>query len=138
MAALRPDGQGSSGQTVRVCLCDDVREFRQLMRYGLEDDPTIEVIAEAADGLECIEVVESTRPDVVLLDLSMPGRDGLEVLEELRRRAPDVRVVVLSGFAANRMRQTVLDRGATHYVEKGSALSEIRAAVLDAGSATPA
>jgi DNA-binding NarL/FixJ family response regulator len=99
-------------KTVRVCLCDDVREFRELMRYGLEDDPAIEVVGEAADGTQCIEVVESVQPDVVLLDLSMPGRDGLEVIEELRARSSRTRIVVLSGFAAARMEEAVLARGA--------------------------
>jgi DNA-binding NarL/FixJ family response regulator len=111
-----------------------VREFRELMRFGLDDDPAIEVCCEAADGTECIEVVKSARPDVVLLDLSMPGRDGLEVIEALLRTAPEVKIVVLSGFAAARMEQTVLARGATKYVEKGAPLAEIRAAVRAAAA----
>jgi DNA-binding NarL/FixJ family response regulator len=114
---------------LRVCLCDDVREFRELMRYGLEDDPEIEVICEAADGDECIDVLATVAPDVVLLDLSMPDRDGLEVIEELRARSQAVKIVVLSGFAAARMEQTVLDRGADRYLEKGTPLAEIRAAI---------
>jgi DNA-binding NarL/FixJ family response regulator len=118
-------------KTVRVCLCDDVREFRELMRYGLEDDPAIEIVCEAADGTECIERVESTRPDVVLLDLSMPGRDGLEVIQELRARSSTTRIVVLSGFAAARMKEVVLSHGAALYLEKGTPLADIRAAIRD-------
>ncbi|MDX6648851.1 MAG: hypothetical protein QOJ97_802 [Solirubrobacteraceae bacterium] len=114
---------------MRVCLCDDVRELRSLMRFGLEDDPAIEVVGEAADGTECIEVVESVRPDVVLLDLSMPGRDGLEVIEELQARSSTTKIVVLSGFAAARMEEVVLARGAARYLEKGAPLAEIRAAI---------
>ena len=116
---------------LRVCLCDDVREFRELMRYGLEDDPTIEVVCEAADGDRCIEVLESLSPDLVLLDLSMPDRDGLEVIDELRARSQAVKIVVLSGFAAARMEQTVLDHGADRYLEKGTPLAEIRAAIRE-------
>jgi two-component system response regulator (stage 0 sporulation protein A) len=114
---------------VRVCLCDDVREFRELMRFGLEADPDIEVICEAADGERCIEVVDSATPDVVLLDLSMPDRDGLEVIEELRSRSTSTKIVVLSGFAAARMEQAVLSRGADRYLEKGTPLAEIRSAI---------
>ena len=116
-------------RVVRVCVCDDVREFRELVRYGLEDDPAIEVVCEAPDGATCLDALESASPDVVLLDLSMPDRDGLEVIEELKSRAQHVKVVVLSGFAAARMERTVLERGADRYIEKGVPLADIRAAV---------
>jgi DNA-binding NarL/FixJ family response regulator len=125
------DPPDSSRRTVRVCLCDDVREFRELMRFGLNDDPDIEVVCDAADGTQCIDVVASQRPDVVLLDLSMPGQDGLEVIEALRNQAHDVRIVVLSGFAAARMEEVVLARGASRYLEKGTPLAEIRAAIRE-------
>lgn len=114
---------------VRVCLCDDVREFRELMRFGLEVDPDIEVICEAEDGASCIEALASASPDVVLLDLSMPDRDGLEVIDELRSRSTSTKIVVLSGFAAARMEQAVLARGADRYLEKGTPLADIRSAI---------
>ena len=126
------DRPGSARQTVRVCLCDDVRQFRELMRFALDEDPALEVVCDAADGESCIEMVESARPDVVLLDLSMPGRDGLEVIEELRRRAPGSAIVVLSGYSAARMEETVIARGAARYLEKGAPLADIRAAVREA------
>lgn len=126
-----------SERTVRVCVCDDVREFRELLRFGLEEDPAIDVVCEASDGEQCIEVVSEVRPDVVLLDLSMPGRDGLEVIDELRERAAETEIVVLSGFAAVRMEELVLRHGAVAYVEKGVRLAEIRAAVREAGGLQP-
>jgi DNA-binding NarL/FixJ family response regulator len=120
------------GKTITVCLCDDVREFRELMRFGLDDDPGIEVVGEAADGLEAIDVVSTKRPDVVLLDLSMPGKDGLEVIDALQDRSPSSRIVVLSGFAAARMERVVIERGASLYLEKGTPLADIRAAIHEA------
>ena len=132
MLAMLGDRSGSTRASVRVCLCDDVRQFRELMRFTLDEDPAIEVVCEAADGTQCVEIVASARPDVVLLDLSMPGRDGLEVIADLRRRAPSVAIVVLSGYSADRMADTVLEHGATRYVEKGAPLAEIRAAVREA------
>ena len=116
---------------VRVCLCDDVREFRELMRFGLQDDPTIEVICEASDGEQCIDVVGRITPDVLLLDLSMPDRDGLEVIQAVKERSATTKIVVLSGFAASRMKQTVLDHGADCYLEKGTSLADIREAVRE-------
>lgn len=131
-AMLTDDGMASASGRVRVAICDDVREFRELMRYGLEDDPEIEVICEAADGEAAVEVVGEHRPDVVLLDLSMPKLDGLEVIDALRDRAPDAMILVLSGFAAARMESLVLERGATAYIEKGTPLNDIRAAIHSA------
>jgi DNA-binding NarL/FixJ family response regulator len=132
MTASPPDR--NSGR-IRVAICDDVREFRELMRFGLDDDPAIEIVGEAADGLEAVQVVGELRPDVVLLDLSMPKLDGLEVIEAVRERAPNSRIVVLSGFAATRMEQLVLERGAVRYLEKGTPLAEIREAIHEAAGA---
>jgi YesN/AraC family two-component response regulator len=123
------------GRTITVCLCDDVREFRELMREALDDDPGIAVVGEAADGVQAIDVVSDTKPDVVLLDLSMPGKDGLEVIDAVRDRSPDSRIVVLSGFAAVRMERVVLERGGFRYLEKGTPLSDIRAAIHEAAAA---
>src|SRR4051794_26934101 len=114
---------------IRVAICDDVREFRELLRFGLSEDREIEVVGEAADGLEAVSLVTALRPDVVLLDLSMPKLDGLEVIDLLRERAPESRFVVISGFAAARMEPLVRDHGATDYLEKGSSLADVRAAI---------
>jgi DNA-binding NarL/FixJ family response regulator len=120
---------------IRLAICDDVREFRELMRFGLEDDPDIDIVGEAADGLEAVEVVSELRPDVVLLDLSMPKLDGLEVLEALRERSPASRIIVLSGFAAARMAPVVIEHGATAYLEKGTPLGDIRVAIHEVAAA---
>jgi DNA-binding NarL/FixJ family response regulator len=120
---------------IRLAICDDVREFRQLMRFGLGEDPDIDIVGEAADGLEAVEIVSELRPDVVLLDLSMPKLDGLEVIESLRERAPASRIIVLSGFAAARMERLVIERGAARYLEKGTPLAEIRSAIRETAAA---
>jgi DNA-binding NarL/FixJ family response regulator len=120
---------------IRLAICDDVREFRELMRFGLSEDPDIDIVGEAADGLEAVEIVSELRPDVVLLDLSMPKLDGLEVLESLRERAPASRIIVLSGFAAARMERLVMERGAARYLEKGTPLAEIRSAIRETAAA---
>jgi DNA-binding NarL/FixJ family response regulator len=120
---------------IRLAICDDVREFRELMRFGLSEDPDIDIVGEAADGLEAVEIVSALRPDVVLLDLSMPKLDGLEVIESLRVRAPASRIIVLSGFAAARMQRLVIERGAARYLEKGTPLAEIRSAIRETAAA---
>jgi DNA-binding NarL/FixJ family response regulator len=135
MLAMVAASSSSGTARIRLAICDDVREFRELMRFGLDEDPEIVVVGEAADGLEAVEIVSKLRPDVVLLDLSMPKLDGLEVIQSLRERAPSSRIIVLSGFAAARMEALVLERGATRYLEKGTSLAEIRSAIHETAAA---
>lgn len=117
---------------IRVLLCDDVEAFRALLRYSLEDQDGIHVVGEAADGNEGIRQTADLRPDVVLLDLSMPNCDGLEAIPVMRKRSPNTRIVALSGFTAERMAEPVMAQGAQAYVEKGAELTEIVAAIRDA------
>ena len=114
---------------ISIYLCDDVPELRALLRFGLEEDPGLKVVGEAGTALEAIEGVRSLRPDVLLLDLSMPGMDGLEAIPLVREAAPETVIVVFSGFAADRMRQPALDLGAAAYLEKGEPLERVRATV---------
>ena len=118
-----------------VVLCDDVPELRELTRLGLERDGRLTVVGEAGDVDECCELVRETRPDAVLLDLSLPGTDGLEGIPLLRKISPDLAIVIFSGFEATRMSPVALERGADDYVEKGRPLAEIQAALLNACAA---
>jgi len=111
---------------VRVFLCDDVPDIRELVRYGLEQDPAIEVVGEAGDGQAGVDGVRDTEPDVIVLDLSMPTVDGLEAIPMLRACCPHTRILVLSGFTAAGMADRVLAAGAHAYVEKGTSLEELR------------
>ncbi|MEO6497208.1 MAG: response regulator transcription factor [Solirubrobacteraceae bacterium] len=117
--------------TIGVFLCDDVPELRTLLRYGLEEDQRLKVVGEAGTAREAITAIAALQPDVVLLDLSMPGMDGLEALPLVRSAAPAAAVIVFSGFAADRMREPALALGAARYLEKGEPLSAVRAAVRE-------
>jgi DNA-binding NarL/FixJ family response regulator len=116
---------------IRIFLCDDVPELRALLRYGLEEDAALQVVGEAGNARDAIAAVGELRPDVVLLDLSMPGMDGLEALPLLRAAAPDTAVIVFSGFASERMREPALALGAARYLEKGEPFDVVRAAVRE-------
>lgn len=117
---------------IRVLLCDDVEAFRALMRSSLEDDPAIEVVGEAADGVEGVEAAAELQPDVVLMDMSMPRMGGLQAIPRLRRRSPRSTVIGLSSHGAARMRGPAIEVGAHAYLEKGAELDDIRAAIHDA------
>jgi DNA-binding NarL/FixJ family response regulator len=113
---------------ISVYLVDDVPELRELIKFGIEEDPGFEVVGEAGDGRSALEGIAESHPAAVLLDLSMPDMDGFEAIPEIRRGDPDVAIIVLSGFSADRMGARALERGADGYVEKGTPIQELREA----------
>ena len=116
---------------MQIYLCDDVPELRQLLRIILEEDPQLLVVGEAGDAEIGIEEIAELQPNIVLLDLSMPGMDGLEALPLIRRAAPGTAVIVFSGFTEARMASLVLEHGADRYIEKGEPLERVREAVRE-------
>lgn len=119
---------------VRILICDDEPSLRMLLGMALDLEPDLEVVADAADGVEAVQLAERFRPDVILLDLVMPKMDGLEALNELRKVAPGARVVVLSGLQESLMGETVRNLGASAFVEKGTKPSAIAATIRDAAA----
>jgi DNA-binding NarL/FixJ family response regulator len=117
---------------ISVYLVDDVPELRELIRFGMEEDPGFEVVGEAGDGRTAIDGIAETQPKAVLLDLSMPDMNGLEAIPQIRESDPDVAIVVLSGFSADRMGGHAIERGADGYVEKGTPIQELREATRTA------
>jgi DNA-binding NarL/FixJ family response regulator len=91
-----PPPQDAAG--VRVLVVDDDPLVRAGVRAVLCTDPSIRVVAEASDGRESVDLTDRHRPDVVLMDVRMPGMDGLAAVREIRRRHPEQRVVVLTTF----------------------------------------
>ena len=122
---------------IRVFLCDDVAELRALMRFSLEEESDLRVIGEASDGLTGAEQIAELQPDVVLLDLSMPGLDGLEAIPRIKEVSPHTGIVIFSGFSAERMSAPALALGADRYLEKGEPVETVRAVVREVGATRP-
>jgi DNA-binding NarL/FixJ family response regulator len=116
---------------IRVLVCDDVALLRELMRYELEEDDDVVVVGEADNGLDGVRMVEQLKPDVVVLDLAMPGIDGLEAISLMLGVDRPPKILVHSGFDADTMRERVLALGAERYLEKGGNLREVRTAVRE-------
>ena len=110
----------------RVFICDDNPELRELTRIGLEEDPDLRVVGEAQDAPTAIAAMTACHPDVLLLDLSMPGMDGLEALPSIKAAAPGTRIVIFSGFSAHRLADKSRELGADEYVEKGAPMEALR------------
>jgi DNA-binding NarL/FixJ family response regulator len=126
-----------SGDRLRVVLADDTAEYRLLLRLILEQDGRFEIVGEAADGAEAVQMATEEQPDVLVLDLAMPVMDGLQAIPGIRAGSPETAIVVLSGFARGRLDRQALARGATAYVEKGEAFSVIVSTLLDVTAAAP-
>jgi DNA-binding NarL/FixJ family response regulator len=124
----------AAADPIRVLLCDDAEGFRALMRVSLADDPRIEIVGEAADGVAGVEATAELQPDVVLLDMSMPRMGGLQAIPKMRRSAPRTSIIGLSSLSASRMAAPSIEIGAHSYLEKGTELEDIRAAIHDAAA----
>ena len=131
------DVEGSKSDSIGVLICDDIRSIRLLLRVtielrdGSDGKMPLHVVGEATDGVEAVAEAERLQPDVILLDLSMPNRTGFDALPEIKRVAPGAIVIVVSGFSASMMADDALARGASRYLEKGSAPDEIADAIAD-------
>jgi DNA-binding NarL/FixJ family response regulator len=119
----------AAANPIRVLLCDDAEGFRALMRSSLAEDPSIEIVGEAADGVAGVEATAELQPDVVLLDMSMPRMGGLQAIPKMRSRAPGTSIIGLSSLSAARMAAPSIEIGAHTYLEKGTGLEDIRAAI---------
>jgi NarL family two-component system response regulator LiaR len=122
--------------TIRVVIADDHRVVRDGLCYLLGQEPGIEVAGEAGTGQQTIDIVAATRPDVLLLDLYMPGLDGHAVLAALRDAPHRPAIVVLTSAAGDDDLIRAMHAGATSYLVKTAPAEHVTAAVRDAAAGT--
>jgi two-component system, NarL family, response regulator LiaR len=114
---------------ISVLIVDDHAVVREGLRAFLELQDGLEVVGEAGDGEEAVELAERLRPDVVLMDLVMPGLDGVGAMRELRERVPGSRVLVLTSFLDEDRLLPAIREGAAGYLLKNVEPSELARAV---------
>lgn len=122
-------GDHKDDGVIRVLVADDHEIFREGLLLVLDKAPGIEVIGEAADGAEAVELTGRLKPDVVLLDITMPRMSGLDATLEIRQRFPDVRILILTVHEDRRYLRQVLNAGASGYLVKEQSGVELRAAI---------
>jgi two-component system response regulator NreC len=110
---------------IRVLVADDHTIVRSGVRLLLESEPDIEVVGEALDGHEAIDLAGSLRPDVILMDIAMPGMDGLEATRRIKARWPEIDVLVLTMHRTDDYFFEMLKAGASGYVLKGAQTDEL-------------
>jgi NarL family two-component system response regulator LiaR len=102
----------------RVLLADDHKLILDGVRNALEESGEFEIVGEANTGSQVLALVKRTQPDIVVLDIRMPGMDGLVCLDQIKKRTPEVKVIVLSASSDQKLIENVLKRGASAYIVK--------------------
>lgn len=121
---------------IRVLLADDVADLRMMVRVSLEVDGRFEVVGEAQDGIEAVNLAHSLRPDIVVLDISMPNMDGLEAIPEIHRVSPESRILVLSGFD-ERVGERAVGLCADEYMPKSEHIDSLPSRLLGVCASGP-
>ena len=114
---------------IRVMVVDDHKMFREGLRALISGEPDMEVVGEAADGREAIEMARKLAPDVVVMDMKMPVMSGIDATRNLVKEMPGMRVLVLSMYSSDHLSESVLEAGASGYVLKGCDFEELAAAI---------
>jgi DNA-binding NarL/FixJ family response regulator len=113
----------------RVLLVDDHTMLREALRLMLDNEPKIEVVGELGDGQHVLKFAQELRPDVIVMDVSMPTINGIEATRTLRSQCPEIGVVALSAFPYKQFIMEMMDAGALSYVIKSAAGEQLVRAI---------
>jgi DNA-binding NarL/FixJ family response regulator len=116
---------------IRVGIADDHKIFRKGVILSLRQYTNISFVFEAENGEDLIEKLQTEQPDLVLLDLRMPGKDGIETTKEISRKYPDVKVLILTMYEDERFVSHLMENGANGYLLKNADPAEIKKAIME-------
>jgi NarL family two-component system response regulator LiaR len=124
-------------ENIRVLIVDDHAVVREGLRALIDVDPELELVGEAADGVEAVQKAHSLQPDVILLDLVMPRKGGIEAIGEIKQENPGARILVLTSFAEDDKVFPAIKAGALGYLLKDSSAQELLLAIRDVYQGEP-
>jgi DNA-binding NarL/FixJ family response regulator len=119
---------------ISVLLADDHSLVRKGFRRMLEDDPEIRVVGEASDGMEAVQLARQLHPQVIVMDMAMPGMDGFQATMEILRHQPNTAILILSMYRDENYVRNALDAGAQGYVLKDAMDVDLANAIKDLAS----
>lgn len=111
---------------IRYIIADDHQIFREGVKLVLEDDPSLKLLGEASSGIELMEMLIRLKPDIILMDVKMPGMDGLEATKEIKKLYPRIRILILTMYDDPQFIIHLLQAGANGYLLKNSNAEEIK------------
>jgi DNA-binding NarL/FixJ family response regulator len=123
--AHEPARSPANTSPIRVLIVDDHAVLRQALRHLLEGRSGIQVVGDAANGRDAVDLAEQLQPDVVLMDTVMPGLNGIEATRQIRHRLPKTKVLILTGYMEDEQISSALKAGASGYVVKKSDVEEL-------------
>ena len=121
-------------EAIRVLIAEDNERFRQGLRALLDATPDVELAGEAADGADAVALAERTQPDVILMDLQMPGMDGIEATRRILETSPHIGILILTMFEDDDSVFAAMRAGARGYLLKGALKAEILRAIRGVAS----
>ena len=103
---------------IKILIADDHAVVREGTRQILEQEPDLNVVAEAGDGEEAVRLVGTSKPDVAIIDIRMPGKNGVKILQCIKKEKPDIKVIVITNYPYSVYRKVCMEEGADLFFEK--------------------
>jgi DNA-binding NarL/FixJ family response regulator len=126
---FEPGKVRAGGSPVRILVVEDFPQFRQFICSTLEERNDLQIVGEAADGLEAVQKAVELKPDLILMDIGLPSLNGLEAARRILELVPESKIIFLSQESSTEVMQAALNMGACGYVVKIKATSELMPAV---------
>ncbi len=117
------------GALIKIILVDDHPMMRDGLRYAIQTQPDMKVVAEAGNGVAALDVVGQHKPDLILMDISMPGANGIDVSLQIRSLYPQIKIIILSGLADEGYVSQTIKAGLNGYMLKANAATELISAI---------